>query len=47
MPRRAGDPAELIFVAEKIHDAIGWQPQFDDLNLIVRTSLAWEKKLTT
>ena len=47
MPRRAGDPPELISVAEKIRQTIGWQPQYDDLNLIVRTSLAWEKKLST
>lgn len=45
MPRRAGDPPELISVADKIRSTIGWQPQYDDLNLIVRTSLAWEKKL--
>lgn len=47
MPRRAGDPPELISVAEKIRQTIGWHPQYDDLNLIVRTSLAWEKKLST
>ena len=47
MPRRAGDPPELISVAEKIRQTIGWQPQYDDLNLIVKTSLAWEKKLIT
>lgn len=45
MPRRACDPPELISVADKIHSTIGWQPQYDDLNLIVTTSLAWEKKL--
>ncbi|PHR48542.1 UDP-glucose 4-epimerase GalE [Cycloclasticus sp.] len=47
MPRRAGDPPELISMAEKIRQTIGWQPQYDDLNLIVKTSLAWEKKLIT
>jgi len=45
MPRRAGDPPELISVADKIRSTIGWQPQYDNLNLIVKTSLAWEKKL--
>jgi UDP-glucose 4-epimerase len=24
---------------------LGWQPQFDDLDTIVRTSLEWEKKI--
>jgi len=45
IPRRAGDPPELISVADKIRSNISWQPQYDDLNLIVKTSLAWEKKL--
>ena len=46
MPRRAGDPPELISVADKIRETIGWQPQYNDLNLIVKTSLAWEKRLS-
>ncbi|ORU93182.1 MAG: UDP-glucose 4-epimerase GalE [Cycloclasticus sp. symbiont of Poecilosclerida sp. N] len=45
MPRRAGDPPKLIAIAEKIRDTLGWEPKFDDLNLIVKSSLAWEKKL--
>jgi UDP-glucose 4-epimerase len=44
-PRRAGDPAELVSIADKIRQTIGWQPQYDNLNLIVKTSLEWEKKL--
>ena len=44
-PRRAGDPPELIAVAEQIRSTLGWTPQFDDLDTIVRTSLEWERKL--
>lgn len=44
-PRRQGDPPELIAVADKIHDVIGWTPTFDDLDTIVRTSLEWERKI--
>ena len=44
-PRRAGDPPELIAVAKKIQSVLGWQPRFDDLDTIVRTSLAWERKI--
>ncbi len=44
-PRRAGDPPELIAVAKKIRKVIGWAPQFDDLDTIVRTSLEWERKI--
>ncbi len=43
--RRAGDPPELIAVAEKIRATLGWKPQFDDLDTIVRTSLAWERRI--
>jgi len=43
--RRAGDPPELVAVVEKIQSVIGWTPQFDDLEKIVRTSLEWERKI--
>jgi len=46
-PRRAGDPPELISVARKIQKVLGWTPQFDDLDTIVRTSLEWERKIAT
>jgi UDP-glucose 4-epimerase len=44
-PRRAGDPPELVAVADKIRKILGWTPKFDDLDMIVRTSLAWERKI--
>ena len=44
-PRRAGDPPELVAIANKIHKVLGWSPQFDDLDTIVRTSLEWERKI--
>lgn len=43
--RREGDPAELIAGCEKIREQLGWQPRFDDLETILRTAWAWEKKL--
>ena len=45
-PRRAGDPPELISVADRARSVLGWQPQHDDLDLIVRTAHAWEKSLS-
>jgi UDP-glucose 4-epimerase len=45
MPRRAGDPPELVAAVSKIHEVLPWQPRFDNLDLIVKTSLDWEKKL--
>lgn len=44
-PRRAGDPPELVAIAEKIRDVLHWTPQLDDLDTIVRTSLGWERKI--
>ncbi len=43
--RRAGDPPELVAAVDRIHEVLGWQPQFDDLDTIVRTALAWERKI--
>jgi len=44
-PRRAGDPPTLVARAERIRAALGWQPRLDDLDAIVASSLAWERKL--
>ncbi|MGE0857363.1 MAG: UDP-glucose 4-epimerase GalE [Hyphomicrobiaceae bacterium] len=44
-PRRAGDPAAIVAASAKIRDALGWEPQLDDLDLIVAQALAWESRL--
>ncbi|HSM30857.1 MAG TPA: UDP-glucose 4-epimerase GalE [Woeseiaceae bacterium] len=44
-PRRAGDPPELVAVADRVRSVLGWKPEYDDLETIVRTSLAWESKI--
>jgi UDP-glucose 4-epimerase len=44
-PRRAGDPTVLVARAEQIRRTLGWQPALDDLDTIVRSSLAWEERL--
>jgi UDP-glucose 4-epimerase len=46
-PRRAGDPPELIAVADRVREVLGWPPKLDDLDTIVRTSLAWERKIAS
>ena len=43
--RRAGDPPELVAVADKVRSVLGWTPKYDDLDTIVRTSLEWERKI--
>jgi len=44
-PRRAGDPASLVAKADRVRSILGWQPKFDNLDVIARTQLAWEKHL--
>jgi UDP-glucose 4-epimerase len=43
--RRDGDPPELVAIADKVRSVLGWTPEFDDLDLIVETSLNWERKI--
>ena len=43
--RRPGDPAHLVARAERIRQRLGWKPRYDDLEVIVRTTLEWEKEL--
>jgi UDP-glucose 4-epimerase len=44
-PRRAGDPPSLVAKAERVRELLGWTPQHDDLEAIVRSQLAWEQRL--
>lgn len=44
-PRRAGDPASIVADAAKIRATLGWRPAYDDLDVIVRSALAWERHL--
>lgn len=44
-PRRAGDPPFLIAQSERIRAVLGWIPQYDNLDFIVRTALQWEKTI--
>ena len=44
-PRRPGDPANLVAVADRVRDLLGWTPRYADLNTIVSDAWRWEKKL--
>jgi UDP-glucose 4-epimerase len=44
-PRRPGDPAQIVSDPGLIRRTFPWQPQYDDLEVIVRSALGWEKKL--
>lgn len=43
-PRRAGDPAAIVAANARIR-ALGWTPQHDSLEEIVRQAMAWEQGL--
>ena len=43
-PRRPGDPPRLIASSEKIKNELGWQPQFQSLDVIIETAWAWHQK---
>lgn len=43
--RREGDPPELVADSGKIKKILGWEPQNDDLDYIIKTAFEWEKKI--
>jgi UDP-glucose 4-epimerase len=43
-PRRAGDPATLVASSDRIKSELGWQPQFQDLGLIIDSAWRWMLK---
>ena len=42
--RRAGDPPALVADSGLLRRLTGWQPRHDDLEFIIRTAWAWERK---
>jgi UDP-glucose 4-epimerase len=46
-PRRAGDPAELVADSTQLKHKFAWRPAHDDLEEIVMTALAWERRLNS
>ncbi len=43
--RRPGDPAAIVARADRIRSVLGWRPQRDNLEDIVRQALDWERRL--
>ncbi|RXJ82839.1 UDP-glucose 4-epimerase GalE [Arcobacter cloacae] len=43
--RRVGDPAVLISDNTKIKTKMNWTPKYNDLELICKTALEWEKRI--
>ena len=44
-PRRSGDPAMLIANSSKLRQKTSWKPKYDDLEIICKSALEWEKRL--
>jgi UDP-glucose 4-epimerase len=42
--RRPGDPPRLIASSEKIKKELGWRPQFQSLDAIVKSAWKWHQK---
>lgn len=42
-PRRPGDPAILFASSARIKEALGWAPQFEDIDVIVKTAWRWRE----
>lgn len=43
-PRRAGDPAVLVASNEKARKILGWQPEYTNIEDIIRTAWQWHKQ---
>jgi len=43
--RRPGDPAAVVAGAERTKQVLGWQPRYDNLDVIVAQALDWERRL--
>ncbi len=44
-PRRAGDAVTVVADATRANTELNWTPQYDDLDLIVKHAVDWERKL--
>ena len=42
--RRPGDPAVLIASSDKIREALGWKPEFQDLSVIIESAWKWMQR---
>lgn len=44
-PRRQGDIASVVASNERIKKTLDWQPQYEDIHVMVKSAYEWEKKL--
>jgi UDP-glucose 4-epimerase len=46
-PRRPGDPAQLIADTAAIRTELDWRPRYDEIDIIVRSAMDWERRLAS
>ena len=44
-PRRQGDSAMVVANSKKFENFFSWKPKYNDLKLILKTAIEWEKKI--
>jgi len=44
-PRRKGDLVKIIAITKNLKKFVNWKPKFNNLKLMVKSSISWEKKL--
>jgi UDP-glucose 4-epimerase len=44
--RRAGDPPQLVASNRRLVERLGWRPRFADTEVIIRSALDWERRLS-
>lgn len=44
--RRAGDPATLVGSSEKAKRVLGWEPEYGDIETIIKHAWGWHEQLT-
>jgi UDP-glucose 4-epimerase len=45
--RRPGDVAEIVADSSRLQAQLGWKPNYNDLQQIVSTAFAWERRLNS
>ena len=43
MPKRKGDLVKIIALNKNLNQFIKWRPKFNNLKIMVKSSLKWEK----
>jgi UDP-glucose 4-epimerase len=46
-PRRPGDPPTLISDPTRLKTELGWVPAHEDLDGIIRSAIAWERRFNS